>query len=48
MEFKSEYYKSFPDYMVENNISPEDAAIIAPAIQGPEEMDFAFAMFLIM
>ena len=48
MEFKSEYYQSFPEYMVENNIAPEDAPIMAPGIQGPEEMDFAFAMFLIM
>jgi len=48
MEFKSEYYKSFPEYMLENNINPEDANLIAPAIQGPEEMDFAFAMYLII
>lgn len=48
MEFRSEYYISFSEYMEENNIAPEDAEIIAPAIQGAEEMDFAFAMFLIM
>lgn len=48
MEFKSEYYKSFPEYVEENNISPEDANLMAPSIQGAEEMDFAFAMFLIM
>lgn len=48
MEIKSEYYKTFSEYMVENNISPEEAEVIAPAIQSQEEMMFAFIMSLLM
>lgn len=48
MDFKSEYYKTFPEYMIKNNISPEDAEVIAPSIQSQEEMMFAFIMSLLM
>ncbi|MFZ7133627.1 MAG: hypothetical protein ACOWWR_14865 [Eubacteriales bacterium] len=48
MDYKSELYTSWPEYMQENNIKPEDAPIMAPSIQGQEEMLFGFIMFLLM
>ncbi|MFZ7132519.1 MAG: hypothetical protein ACOWWR_09210 [Eubacteriales bacterium] len=48
MGYKSELYTSWPEYMENNNIDPQDASFIAPAIQTEEEMIFGFIMFLLM
>jgi hypothetical protein len=48
MEYKSELYTSWPEYMEENNINPEHGDVMAPAVQSQEEMMFGFIMFLLM
>ncbi|MEW9124529.1 MAG: hypothetical protein AB2421_17590 [Thermotaleaceae bacterium] len=48
MEFKSEYYTPWSAYVEENNVSPEEEALIAENTQPYEELVFAFSMYLTM
>ncbi|WP_156782437.1 hypothetical protein [Geosporobacter ferrireducens] len=48
MEFKSEYYTSWPAYVEENNVAAEEEEFIAPNAQVYEELVFAFSMYLTM
>ncbi|AKL96473.1 hypothetical protein CACET_c30290 [Clostridium aceticum] len=48
MEFKSEYYTSWSDYVEENNVSSEEEEFIAPNVQSHEDLVFAFSMYLTM
>lgn len=48
MDYNSEHYTSWPEYMEKNEIKPEHGDIMAPAIQSQEELMFGFIMFLLM
>ncbi|UWG99110.1 hypothetical protein LPY66_10140 [Dehalobacter sp. DCM] len=48
MEFKSEYYTSWSDYLEKNTIDCENEDVIAANTQSYEEMVFAFTMWLVM
>ena len=48
MEFKSEYYTSWSDYVKENSIDQANEGEIEANTQPYEEMVFGFTMWLIM
>ncbi|NLL53106.1 MAG: hypothetical protein GX248_10440 [Peptococcaceae bacterium] len=48
MEFKSEYYTSWEDYVHENEIDTENEDVIKANTQSYEEMVFDFTMWLVM
>lgn len=48
MEFKSEYYISWSEYVEENDIQAEEEKFIAPNSQPYEEQVFGFSMYLTM
>ncbi|NLM21125.1 MAG: hypothetical protein GX207_05180 [Peptococcaceae bacterium] len=48
MEFKSEYYTSWEDYVKENEIDTENEDVIKANTQPYEEMVFDFTMWLVM
>ena len=48
MEFKSEYYTSWEDYLKENEVAEDVQDVVKNATQGYEEMVFDFTMWLTM
>lgn len=47
MDYKSAYYDSYDEAIVKSDINPESIEAAAPAVQGAEEMFFAWTIFLI-
>ncbi|AKL93936.1 hypothetical protein CACET_c04200 [Clostridium aceticum] len=48
MEFKSEYYTSWSEYVEKNDVSQDEEEFIAPNSQQYEELVFGFSMYLTM
>lgn len=48
MEFKSEYYTSWSDYLEQNEVDKENEDVIEANTQAYEEMVFGFTMWLVM
>lgn len=47
IEFKSEYYESFPETMENNRLPAEAAPYCGESFQSTEELLFTFVMFLV-